>query len=125
MTATRVQFRVGDFQCIAIKDGTFPYPTDWFFSNVPKAQREDYDLGLSHIVGPYTCLLIRLGNTRYSSTRGQAWFDFWVGKVRSRAARCSSGREPIGLLLAPDSRRRHRFVKLTRIPFVRSTLPNK
>ena len=61
MTSTRVQFSVGDFQCIAIKDGTFPYPTDWFFSNVPKAQLEDYDLGLSHIVGPYTCLLVKTG----------------------------------------------------------------
>jgi hypothetical protein len=38
MTSTRGQFSVGDFQCIAIKDGTFPYPSDWFFSNVPKAQ---------------------------------------------------------------------------------------
>jgi hypothetical protein len=61
MTSTRVQFRVGDFQCIAIKDGTFPYPTDWFFSNVRKAQLEDYDLGLSHIVGSYTCLLVKTG----------------------------------------------------------------
>jgi hypothetical protein len=38
MTSTRGQFSVGDFQCIAIKDGTFPYPSDWFFSNVPQAQ---------------------------------------------------------------------------------------
>jgi hypothetical protein len=29
MTSTRVRFSVGDFQCIAIKDGTFPYPSDW------------------------------------------------------------------------------------------------
>jgi hypothetical protein len=52
MTSTRLQFSAGDFQCIAIKDGTFPYPTDWFFSNVPKAQLEDNDLRLNHIVGP-------------------------------------------------------------------------
>ena len=73
MTSTRLQFSVGDFQCIAIKDGTFPYPTDWFFSNVPKAQLEDYDLGLSHIVGPYTCLLVKTGKHMLLVDTGPAW----------------------------------------------------
>jgi glyoxylase-like metal-dependent hydrolase (beta-lactamase superfamily II) len=49
------------FQCIAIKHGTFPYPSDWFFSNVPKERLEDHNLGSNHIVGPYACLVVKTG----------------------------------------------------------------
>jgi hypothetical protein len=44
-------------QCIAVKDGTFSYPTGWFFSNVSQEQLEgslrDHDLPLNQVVSPY------------------------------------------------------------------------
>jgi glyoxylase-like metal-dependent hydrolase (beta-lactamase superfamily II) len=61
MASTRVQFSVGDFQCIAIKDGTFPYTTNSFFANVPKEQLEDHHLPLDHLVCPYNCLVVKTG----------------------------------------------------------------
>jgi hypothetical protein len=45
MASTRVRFNVGDFQCIAIKDGTFPYTTNSFLANVPNEQLERVDVG--------------------------------------------------------------------------------
>src|SRR6266478_604822 len=65
MASNREPFSVGDIQCIAINDGTFSYPTDWFFSNVPQEQLEgslrDHDLPLNQVVSPYTCLVVKTG----------------------------------------------------------------
>jgi hypothetical protein len=65
MAANRERFRVGDIQCIAISDGTFSYPPDWFFSNVPQGELEgtlrDHNLPLQPIVSPYTCLVVKAG----------------------------------------------------------------
>ena len=65
MASNRECFSVGDIQCIAINDGTFSYPTDWFFSNVPQEQLEgslrDHNLSLTQVVSPYTCLVIKAG----------------------------------------------------------------
>jgi glyoxylase-like metal-dependent hydrolase (beta-lactamase superfamily II) len=65
MASNRKSFSVGDIQCIAINDGTFSYPPDWFFSNVPQEQLEsslrDHNLSLTQVVSPYTCLVIKAG----------------------------------------------------------------
>lgn len=65
MASSREPFSVGDIHCIAISDGTFSYPTDWFFLNVPQEQLEDtlrdHGLPLNHVVSPYTCLLGKTG----------------------------------------------------------------
>jgi glyoxylase-like metal-dependent hydrolase (beta-lactamase superfamily II) len=65
MAMNREQFQVGDIQCIAISDGTFSYPPDWFFSNVPKEELEgnlrEHNLPLQQIVSPYTCLVAKAG----------------------------------------------------------------
>ena len=54
MVSTTRHFNVGDLQCIAVKDGTFSYPTGWFFSNVSQEQLEgslrDHDLPLNQVV---------------------------------------------------------------------------
>jgi hypothetical protein len=34
-----------------------PLPSEWFLSNMPKAELEGHNLGASHVVGPYTCLV--------------------------------------------------------------------
>ena len=57
MVSTTRHFNVGDLQCIAVKDGTFSYPTGWFFSNVSQEQLEgslrSHDLPLNQVVSPY------------------------------------------------------------------------
>jgi len=68
MESNRERFSVGEIQCVAISDGTFSYPTGWFFSNVPQEQLEgslrDHDLPLNQVVSPYTCLLVNAGKEK-------------------------------------------------------------
>jgi glyoxylase-like metal-dependent hydrolase (beta-lactamase superfamily II) len=68
MASTTRHFNVGDLQCIAVNDGTFSYPPDWFFSNVPQEQLEgslrDHNLPLNQVVSPYTCLVVKAGKHR-------------------------------------------------------------
>jgi glyoxylase-like metal-dependent hydrolase (beta-lactamase superfamily II) len=65
MPSSRESFSVGDIQCIAINDGTFAYPANWIFSNVPQEQLEDslreHDLPADQVVTPYTCLVVKTG----------------------------------------------------------------
>jgi glyoxylase-like metal-dependent hydrolase (beta-lactamase superfamily II) len=68
MASSRKPFHIGEIQCVAISDGTFSYPTGWFFSNVSQEQLEgslrDHDLPLNQVVSPYTCLLVNAGKER-------------------------------------------------------------
>jgi glyoxylase-like metal-dependent hydrolase (beta-lactamase superfamily II) len=68
MTANTKHFKIGEFECVAVSDGTFSYPTGWFFSNVAQDQVEsslrERSLPTANIESPYTCLLIRAGKNR-------------------------------------------------------------
>jgi hypothetical protein len=68
MESNRERFSVGEIQCVAISDGTFSYPTGWFFSNVPPEQLEgslrDHDLPFHQVLSPYTCLLVNSGREK-------------------------------------------------------------
>lgn len=59
------RFKVGSFECMAISDGTFAYPSDSFFINAPKRRREqvlrDHDIHTVEIIAPWTCLLVNTG----------------------------------------------------------------
>jgi len=72
MASSRESFSIGDIQCVAISDGTFSYPVEWIFSNAPKEQLEDslrnHDLPMNQVVTPYTCLLVKAGKQRESSS---------------------------------------------------------
>lgn len=65
MATNSNSFAVGEMQCIAVSDGTFTYPTNWFFSNVPNEQLEEKlrqtNFPTAEVVSPYTCLLIKTG----------------------------------------------------------------
>ena len=62
MSGETYGFRIGNAQCLAVSDGSFTYPTNWFFSNVPQQDLERElrarQLEPDHIVSAYTCLLI-------------------------------------------------------------------
>jgi glyoxylase-like metal-dependent hydrolase (beta-lactamase superfamily II) len=68
MASNSKRFQVGDISCVAISDGTFSYPPDWFFSNVagPELKRnlQDHGLPTDHVTSPYTCLVLRTGERK-------------------------------------------------------------
>ena len=41
MDETSYRFQLGDFECVAVLDGTKDYPLKNFFANVPLAQAEE------------------------------------------------------------------------------------
>jgi glyoxylase-like metal-dependent hydrolase (beta-lactamase superfamily II) len=76
MASSTKSFSVGDIQCVAISDGTFAYPANWIFSNVPQEQLEgslrDHELPANQVETPYTCLLIKTGTHKVLVDTGAA-----------------------------------------------------
>jgi glyoxylase-like metal-dependent hydrolase (beta-lactamase superfamily II) len=62
------RFPLGGFECISISDGTFNYPLEAFFANVPgehvAAVLRRHDLPTDRITTPYTCLFVDTGQHR-------------------------------------------------------------
>lgn len=90
----RYRFKVGDFTCIAINDGTFAYPHPAqnvfinFFVNAPKERLvqalkkhgidpEKWD----EYVSPYTCLVIDTGRRKVLVDTGAGGFAPTTGKL--------------------------------------------
>ncbi len=61
-------FDLSRFRCVSISDGSFNYPLESFFANVPSEQVQDtlrqHDLPTEQIITPYTLLLIDTGEHR-------------------------------------------------------------
>jgi glyoxylase-like metal-dependent hydrolase (beta-lactamase superfamily II) len=68
MPAGSFSFELGGFGCVSIRDGTFNYPLESYFANVPKDQvaqtLRQHDLPTEQITTPYTCLFIDTGEHR-------------------------------------------------------------
>jgi glyoxylase-like metal-dependent hydrolase (beta-lactamase superfamily II) len=68
MESGTYRFSVGAFQCVSISDGTFNYPLEAFFANVPRDQVEAvlrrHNLPTDRITTPYTCLFVDTGRHR-------------------------------------------------------------
>ena len=62
------RFKVGDFECMAVSDGTFAYPDHSFFVNAPKERLEqvlrEHNIQPGEIITPWTCLLVNTGRQR-------------------------------------------------------------
>ncbi len=62
MSSESFPFKIGDFECIAVSDGTYTYPTHIFFVNAPKERLEqvlrEHNIQSGEITTPWTCLLI-------------------------------------------------------------------
>ena len=62
------RYQLGDFECFALRDGSFNYPRESLFANAPGAQLNqclhEHGLPLEHVVTPYTCLLVDTGQHR-------------------------------------------------------------
>jgi hypothetical protein len=76
MASNTKPFSVGDIECIAISDGTFSYPANWVFSNVPQELLEDnlrnHDLPTNQVETPYICLLVKTGKHKVLVDTGAA-----------------------------------------------------
>lgn len=61
-------FKLGNFKCIAVSDGTFTYSDISFYQNAPKEHLQkvfrEHDLQSGQITTPYTCLFIDTGEHR-------------------------------------------------------------
>ncbi|MFQ5793676.1 MAG: MBL fold metallo-hydrolase [Candidatus Bipolaricaulia bacterium] len=68
MNTESYHFKLGEFECVSISDGSFNYPIESFFANAPKEQLEEtlrqHDLPLEHLTTPYTCLFVSTGQHR-------------------------------------------------------------
>ncbi len=61
-------FKLGNFKCTAVSDGTFTYSDISFYQNAPKEHLQkvfhEHDLQSGQITTPYTCLFIDTGKHR-------------------------------------------------------------
>lgn len=68
MTSGHHPFRLGEFQCTALRDGSFNYPLESFFANVPGDRLREVlrreEMPTDHVSTPYTCLLVDTGSHR-------------------------------------------------------------
>ncbi len=68
MDTESYRFKLGDFECVSISDGSHDYPLQDFFANVPKEQIEELlrqrNLPTDHITTPYTYLFVNTGEHR-------------------------------------------------------------
>lgn len=68
MSTDSYRFKLGDFECVSLSDGSLDYPLQNFFANVPKAQIEEAlrqrNLPIDYITTPYTYLYIHTGEHR-------------------------------------------------------------
>jgi glyoxylase-like metal-dependent hydrolase (beta-lactamase superfamily II) len=95
MTPEIYRFRVGDFQCAAVSDGTltyapptFPPPATFLFSNAPEEYLEQtlrkHNLSLeqwTEWVSPYICLVINTGEHRVLVDTGAGGLAPTTGKL--------------------------------------------
>jgi len=62
MNSESYQFKLGDFECVSVSDGSHDYPIQDFFANVPKEQIEEllrqHKLPTDRITTPYTYLFV-------------------------------------------------------------------
>ncbi len=76
MSGETYSFRIGSVQCVAVCDGSFSYPTNWFFSNVPQEDLERElrarQLEPDQIISTYTCLLIKTERNKVLVDAGAA-----------------------------------------------------
>jgi len=79
------RFRLGDFECISISDGTHDYPPENFFANVPKEKVQELlrerNLPTDHITTPYTYLHVETGEHKVLVDMGAGHLTPKTGKL--------------------------------------------
>jgi glyoxylase-like metal-dependent hydrolase (beta-lactamase superfamily II) len=85
MNTAFYRFKLGDFECVSISDGSLVYPIENFFAKVPKQQVEEalrqYDLPTDQVVTPYTYLFVNTGEQRVLVDMGAGHLAPTTGKL--------------------------------------------
>ena len=85
MNIESYQFKLGDFECVSISDGSHDYPPQNFFANVPKEQIEELlrqrNLATDHITTPYTYLFVNTGEHRVLVDMGAGNLFLTTGRL--------------------------------------------
>jgi len=83
---TGSSFHVGAIRCRLLVDGSFTYPSEWFFSNIAEARDELRSRGVSadQITTPYSCLLVEAGSKRVLIDTGAGPLAPTTGQLLSR-----------------------------------------
>jgi len=95
MTTDIYRFQVGDFQCVAVSDGThtyapptFPPPAIFLFTNAPREHLEktlgEHNLNLeqwTEWVSPYICLVVNTGEHQVLVDTGAGGLAPTTGKL--------------------------------------------
>jgi len=82
------RFKLGTFECMAVRDGThaYPYVPAWFI-NAPEKHLEqvlrENNLNPEQYVSPFTCLVINTGQHRVLVDTGAGGFEPTTGKLIS------------------------------------------
>jgi glyoxylase-like metal-dependent hydrolase (beta-lactamase superfamily II) len=85
MNIESYHFKLGEFQCVSISDGSLDYPLQNFFANVPKEQIEEIllqrNLPTDHITTPYTYLFVNTVEHRVLVDMGAGHLAPSTGKL--------------------------------------------
>jgi glyoxylase-like metal-dependent hydrolase (beta-lactamase superfamily II) len=80
------RFQLGDFECVAISDGSVNYPLGHLFANVPKARIEQAlrqrDLPIDYVTTPLTCLCVNAGGHQVLVDMGAGGLTPGTGRLR-------------------------------------------
>ena len=87
MSVGSYHFRLGDFDCVSISDGTNDYSLEHFFANAPKAEAEaalrDHGLSKDEIITPYTYLVVQTGEHRVLIDMGAGHLGENTGRLET------------------------------------------
>jgi glyoxylase-like metal-dependent hydrolase (beta-lactamase superfamily II) len=93
------RFRLGDFECVAISDGSVNYPPGHLFANVPKPQVEEVlrqrGLSIDYVTTPYTHLYVDTGAHRVLVDLGAGTMAPGTGRLRPNLQ--AAGVEPAAI----------------------------
>jgi glyoxylase-like metal-dependent hydrolase (beta-lactamase superfamily II) len=79
------RFKLGDFECVSLSDGSHDYKTKKFFANVPEAHIEEVlrqrNLPTDYITTPYAYLFVNTGENRVLVDMGAPRWGTKTGKL--------------------------------------------
>ena len=85
MSTNSYRFKLGEFECVSLSDGTMDYPLQNLFANVPKVQIEEIlqqrNLPIDFITTPYTFLYVNTGEQRVLVDMGAGDLAPTTGKL--------------------------------------------
>jgi glyoxylase-like metal-dependent hydrolase (beta-lactamase superfamily II) len=94
MSTDSYRFKLGNFECVSLSDGSVDYPLKNFFANVPIEQVEEAlrqrNLPVDYVTTPYTYLYVDTGEHR-------ALVDMGAGDLGQRTGRLVQSMEAAGI----------------------------